>query len=103
MCSVREVTKRRALVSLALIGVFASSAAIAGPAVCLDTITGVELVHRVKQDAYFTHNTPAGKRLQIESDGCGYRIHVAADSNPRKRDLLLVDQQGRVTKVIHQH
>ena len=102
MCPVREVAIRHALLTPALICAAASASAVAGPAVCLDTITTVELMHRVKQDAYFAHNTPA-KRLRIESDGCGYRIRVVGDSNARNRDLLLVDQQGRVTKVIHQH
>jgi hypothetical protein len=88
---------------LALGGVSVSAAAIAGPSVCIDTITEIELVHRVKQDAYFTHNAPLGKRLRIEYDGCGYRIHVGEGSpNSRDGDLLLVDRQGRVTQVVHQ-
>lgn len=71
----------------------------AGPYVCLHTISEVEIMHRVKQDAYFTHGAPPGKRLRVEYDGCGYRVHVGADS--RGGDLLLVDKQGRVTKVVH--
>ena len=103
MCSVREMAKRLAQCALALMCAHAGTAAISGPAVCIDTITDIELRHRVKQDTYFTHNDPAGKRLRIESDGCGYRIHVVADPSSRKSDLLLVDEQGRVIKVIHQH
>jgi len=103
MCPVREMAKRLAQCTLVLICVGPGTAAMAGPAVCLDTITDIELRHRVKQDTYFTHNAPAGKRLRIESDGCGYRIHVASDSKSRTGDLLIVDEHGRVKKVIHQH
>jgi hypothetical protein len=75
----------------------------AGPYVCLFTITEPELLHRVKQDAYFVRGTQPGKNLRIEYDGCGYRIHVGEDSaNSRAGDLLLVDRQGRVIKVVHQ-
>ena len=75
----------------------------AGPYVCLSTISEPELVHRVKQDAYFVHGAPPGKNLRIEYDGCGYRIHVGeGSSNSRAGDLLLVDRQGRVIKVVHQ-
>jgi hypothetical protein len=75
----------------------------AGPYVCLGTISEPELVHRVKQDAYFTHGAPLGKRLRIEYDGCGYRVYVG-EGSPKSRagDLLLVDKQGRVMKVVHQ-
>lgn len=88
---------------LALGSAGASMAAVAGPSLCLDTIPEIELVHRVKQDAYFTHNAPLGKRLRIEYDGCGYRIHVGEGSpGARGGDLLLVDRYGRVTSVVHQ-
>jgi hypothetical protein len=88
---------------LALGSVSMSAAAMAGPSICVETITEIELVHRVKQDAYFTHNAALGKRLRIEYAGCGYRIHVGEGSpNSRGGDLLLVDRQGRVTKVVHQ-
>jgi len=80
-----------------------AASARAGPYVCLGTITEPEIVHRVKQDSYFTHGAPLGKRLRIEYDGCGYRIHVGEGSpNSRLGDLLLVDREGRVTKVVHQ-
>ncbi len=82
---------------------FAATPALAGPYVCLSTISEPELVHRVKQDAYFVRGAPPGKNLRIEYDGCGYRIHVGEGSpNSRAGDLLLVDRQGRVIKVVHQ-
>jgi hypothetical protein len=75
----------------------------AGPYVCLSTISEPELVHRVKQDSYFVHGTPPGKNLRVKYDGCGYRIHVGEGSpNSRAGDLLFVDRQGRVLKVLHQ-
>jgi hypothetical protein len=75
----------------------------AGPYVCLFTITEPELLHRVKQDGYFVRGTQPGKNLRVEYDGCGYRIHVGEGSpNSRAGDLLLVDRQGRVIKVVHQ-
>ena len=81
----------------------ASAPTWAGPYVCLGTISEPELVHRVKQDAYFTHGAPFGKHLRIEVDGCAYRVHVG-EGSPRSRagDLLLVDKQGRVMKEVHQ-
>ena len=60
--------RRFARCALGLGGIGVSAAAMAGPSVCLDTISELELVHRVKQDAYFTHNAPLGKRLRIEYD-----------------------------------
>jgi len=88
---------------LALGSISVSAAAMAGPSVCIESITEIELMHRVRQDAYFTHNTPVGKRLRIEYDGCGYRIHVGEGSpNSRAGDLLLVDREGRVIRVVHQ-
>jgi hypothetical protein len=86
------------------LGVFAISApALAGPAVSIGSISYLELQHRVKQDAYFTRNAPLGKRLRIEYDGCGYRIHVGEHSaTSRDGDLLVVDRHGRVTRVVHQ-
>jgi len=76
----------------------------AGPYVCVRTITDVEIVHRVKQDAYFTHSAQPGKRLRLEYDGCGYRVHVGEGSPASPNgDLLLVDREGRVTRVIRQH
>ena len=93
--------KHFARCGLALGSASVSAAALAGPSLCIDTITEIELVHRVKQDAYFTHNAPLGKRLRIEYEGCGYRIHVGEGSpNARGGDLLLVDRYGRVTKVV---
>ena len=81
----------------------AAAPAWAGPYVCLFSISVPELVHRVKQDSYFVHGTPPGKNLRIEYDGCGYRIHVGEGSpNSRAGDLLLVDRQGHVVKVVHQ-
>jgi hypothetical protein len=75
----------------------------AGPYVCLSTISEPELMHRVKQDSYFARGTPPGKNLRVEYDGCGYRIHVGEGSpNSRAGDLLLVDRQGRVIRVVHQ-
>lgn len=58
----------------------------------------------VRQDAYFTHNAPLSKRLRMEYDGCGYRIHVGEHSpSSRDGDLLVVDRHGHVTRVVHQH
>jgi hypothetical protein len=59
---------------LGVVGI--SAAAWAGPSVCVGSITDVELLHRVKQDAYFILNAPLGRRLRIEYNGCGYFIHV---------------------------
>jgi hypothetical protein len=88
---------------LALGGASLSAAAFAGPSLCIDTITEIELLHRVRQDAYFAHNAALGRRLRIEYDGCGYRIHVGEGSpDARGSDLLLVDRYGRVTNVMHQ-
>jgi hypothetical protein len=85
-------------------GASLTAAAFAGPSVCIDTITQIELVHRVRQDAYFTHNAASGQRLRIEYDGCGYRILVGERSlDPRGFDVLLVDRYGHVTRVVHQH
>jgi hypothetical protein len=93
-----------AAVVLALGLVGAAAPGWAGPYLCVRTITDVELVHRVKQDAYFTHAAPPGKRLRLEYDGCGYRIHVGEGSpGSSTGDLLLVDREGRVTNVIRQH
>jgi hypothetical protein len=94
----------RLIASSALtLGVVFATPTWAGPYVCLSTISEPELVHRVKQDSYFVHGTPPGKNLRIEYDGCGYRIHVGEGSpNSRAGDLLLVDRQGRVIKVVHQ-
>ena len=91
--------------SVLALGIFGAAApAWAGPYVCVSTITDVELMHRVKQDAYFVHGSPPGKRLRLEYDGCGYRVHVGEGSpNSRAGDLLLVDRQGHVTKVVRQH
>jgi hypothetical protein len=86
--------------SVVLFGAACSAPAWAGPYVCVSTITEPELLHRVKQDAYFAHGTPPGKRLRIEYDGCGYRIHVGENSHAG--DVLLVDREGRVTKVVRQ-
>jgi hypothetical protein len=101
----RELVMMRLIAKSLLLlgGACAVAPAWAGPYVCLSTISEPELVHRVKQDAYFTHGAPLGKRIRIEYDGCGYRIHVGEGSpNSRAGDLLLVDRQGRVTKVVHQ-
>src|SRR5262249_24448187 len=88
----------------ATLGVIGSSAsAWAGPSVCVGSITDVELLHRVKQDAYFTHNAPVGKRLRLEYHGCGYRFHVGEPPPAaREGDLLLVAREGRVMRVVHQ-
>jgi len=93
---------RIAATSVLILGAVAP--AWAGPYVCVRTITDVEIVHRVKQDPYFTHTTPPGKRLRLEYDGCGYRIHVGEGSPTSPNgDLLLVDREGRVTRVLRQH
>jgi len=89
--------------AFALGGACIGTPAVAGPSICTGTMTELELVHRVRQDAYFTHNAPIGKQLQIEYDGCGYRIRVGGDARgARGGDLLLVDRDGRVTRVVHQ-
>ncbi len=88
---------------IAALGVLAVVPAAWADSVCVGSLTDVELLHRVKQDAYFTHNTPLGKRLRIEYDGCGYRIHVGEHTQAsRAGDVLLVDRHGRVTRVVHQ-
>ena len=105
-CRLREFVMliHLARCSLALGSAGLSAAACAGPSLCTDAMTELELVHRVKQDAYFTHNAALGKHLQIEYDGCGYRIRVGRNSpNARGGDLLLVDRYGRVVNVVHQH
>ena len=91
-------------VAISVLALGAVTPAWAGPYVCVRTITDVEIMHRVKQDSYFTHARPAGKRLRLEYDGCGYRVHVGegAPAAPNG-DLLLVDREGRVTRVIRQH
>jgi hypothetical protein len=69
------------------------------------SLTEVEILHRVRQDSYFTHNAPLGNnvRIEYESRGCGYRIHVGERSpGSRDGDLLLVDREGRVIRVVHQ-
>jgi hypothetical protein len=95
--------KRLMTGSVVMFGAACIAPAWAGPYVCVSTITEPELLHRVKQDAYFVHGTPAGKRLRIEYDGCGYRIHVGEGSPKSRTDVLLVDAAGRVTKVVYQH
>lgn len=93
---------RTVAISVLLFGAVAP--AWAGPYVCVRTITDVEIVHRVKQDAYFTRASPPGKRLRLEYDGCGYRVHVGEGSPASPNgDLLLVDREGHVTRVIRQH
>ena len=78
--------------------------ALAGPSVCVGSITDVELLHRVRQDAYFTHNAPLSKHVRIEYNGCGYFIHIGEHSpTSRDGDLLLVDRHGHVTRIVHQH
>jgi hypothetical protein len=97
------VTKNLAPYALALGGVIASMAARADPYICVGGMTDVDVLFHVRQDAYFRHKPLTGKRLRIEYDGCGYRIHVGESSpNARDGDLLLVDRYGRVTKVLHQ-
>jgi len=89
--------------AVALGGAWISVSACAGPSICMGAITEIELVHRVRQDAYFTHDAPLGKRLRVEYDGCGYRIRVGSNSSgARGGDVLLVDRHGRVTRVVHQ-
>ena len=92
---------------VATLGILGLSAPVlAGPSVCVASITDVELLHRVKQDAYFTRNAPLSRRVRIEYDfdSCGYRIHVGEHSPAsHDGDLLLVDHEGRVTRVVHQH
>jgi len=90
-------------VAVGLLSLGGIAPAVAGPYVCLRGITGPELLHRVKQDAYFTHGAPPGKNLRVENDGCGYRIHVG-EGSPRSRsgDVLFVDREGRVIKVVSQ-
>lgn len=91
----------RCVTALGLFGIAAT--AWAGPAVCVGSLSDVEVLHRVKQDGYFTHNTPLGKRLRLEYDGCGYRVHVGEHSPAsRDGDLLLVDRHGHVTRIVHQ-
>jgi hypothetical protein len=81
----------------------ATAAPTRAASVCVGSLSDVEMLHRVKQDAYFTHNAPVGKRLRVEYDGCGYRIHVGENSPASHNgDLLLVDRQGHVTRVVHQ-
>jgi len=95
--------KRSIAVSALALGILqAAMPARATPYLCIRTITDVELMHRVKQDAYFMHGAPLGKRLRLEYDGCGYRVHVG-EGTPQARagDVLLVDREGRVTRVIH--
>ena len=69
------------------------------------SLTDVEILHRVRQDPYFTRNEPLGKnvRIEYEYNGCGYRIHVG-ERSPASRDgdVLLVDREGRVIRVVHQ-
>ena len=97
------MNKAIALSAFALAGLQAATPALATPYLCIRTITDVELMHRVKQDAYFLHGTPPSKRLRLENDGCGFRIHVGEGSaHARGGDVLLVDREGRVTRVIHQ-
>jgi hypothetical protein len=84
----------------------ASAPAWSDPAVCVGSLTDVEILHRVRQDAYFTHNAPIGRHLRMDYDydGCGYRIHVGEQSPAaHDGDLLLVDHEGRVIRVVHQH
>ena len=83
----------------------ASAPAWSDPAVCVGSLTDVEILHRVRQDAYFTRNAPLSRHLRIDYDydGCGYRIHVGEHSPAaRDGDLLLVDHEGRVIRVVHQ-
>lgn len=87
----------------ATLGILAVTAPAWASSVCLHALTDIELLHRVRQDAYFTHNAPLSKRLRLEYDGCGYRVHVGEHSpTSRAGDLLLVDRDGHVTLVIHQ-
>jgi len=83
----------------------ASAPAWADPSICVHALTDVEILSRVRQDAYFTRNAPLGRHLRLDYDyaGCGYRVHVGEHSpTSREGDLLLVDREGRVMRVLHQ-
>ena len=95
--------KRFAPYLLMLGCVIIGSPAKANSYICIGAMTEIEILFHVKRDAYFSHKPLDGKALRIEYDGCGYRVHVG-ESSPTSRDgdLLLVDQYGRVTQVVHQ-
>ena len=51
--------------AFALGGACIGTPAVAGPSICTGTMTELELVHRVGQDAYFTHNAPIGSNFRV--------------------------------------
>jgi hypothetical protein len=99
--------KRLIAAGLSTLGVAGVSApAWSDPSICMASLTDVEILHRVRQDVYFTRNEPLSRhlRLEYEYDGCGYRVHVGEHSPAsHDGDLLLVDREGRVLRVVHQH
>jgi hypothetical protein len=92
------------MAGLMLIGVSARTRA--DPSICVHALTDVEILFRVRQDAYFTRNAQLARHMRIDYDSadCGYRIHVGEPSPAsRDGDLLIVDATGRVTRVVNQH
>lgn len=74
----------------------------ADPHVCVGAMSDIEVLFRVRHDAYFRRKPLDGRRLRMEYDGCGYRVHVGeSSSTARDGDLLMVDRFGRVTRVVH--
>src|SRR5262249_51787631 len=102
----KVVMTRLFAICLAAFGIIGTRApAWADPAVSVGSLTDVEILNRVRQDAYFTRNAPLSRHLRIDYDydGCGYRIHVGEHSPAaHDGDLLLVDHAGRVIRIVHQ-
>jgi hypothetical protein len=88
---------------LAFAIVAVSAPANADPHICIGAMTDVEVLFHVRHDAYFGRKPLEGRRLRLEYDGCGYRVHVGASArDSRDGDVLLVDRFGHVASVVHQ-
>jgi hypothetical protein len=103
----RGIVMKRLVVTCTLgLELIVSAPACADPSICVHSLTDIEILSRVRQDAYFTRNAPLSRHLRMDYDypGCGYRIHVGEHSPAsHDGDLLLVDRTGRVTRIVHQH
>jgi hypothetical protein len=97
------VPARYLATALLLVGVASAAPACAEPQICVGAMTDIDVMFRVKQDGYFKQR-PAARILGLDYDGCGYRIRAGSGApNSPDADLLLVDRNGRVTRIVHRN
>ena len=72
---------------------------------CPPPVGDVELYEKLATQPYFSNGVPPrGRKMRVEREECGFRIYVGSSgAGSFDGDLLLVDGQGKITKIIRSY